>query len=90
LNYSKTSLDSISWHHGAITYSNGDLKIFIDGALDREIMVAYASTQFSGIADLEIGFCSGGSNYVGKLDDIRIYNRVLSEAEIKNIFLSSN
>jgi hypothetical protein len=90
LNYSQTSLDSASWHHGAITFGNGELRIFIDGTLDREISIANASTQFSGTADLEIGFCSGGSNYIGKLDDIRIYNKVLSESEIKTIYSSSN
>jgi hypothetical protein len=90
LNYSLAAPDSTSWHHGAITYSGGTLKIYVDGALDRTISETPALTQFPYSADLEIGFCAGGSNYIGKLDDIRIYNRVLSEAEIKVVYSASN
>ena len=89
LNYSLATPDSTSWHHGAITYAKGTLKIFVDGVLDRTVSVTPALAQFSS-ADLEIGFCAGGSNYIGKLDDIRIYNRVLSEDEIKVVYSASN
>ena len=90
LNYSNASVDSSSWHHGAITFASGVLKIYIDGMLDRQVSQPNASTQFSGTASLEIGYCTAGSNYVGRLDDIRIYNRVLSDAEIKTLYSSSN
>jgi Concanavalin A-like lectin/glucanases superfamily len=88
LNYSQVSLDSLSWHHGAITFGNGVLRIYIDGKFDSEVSTPHASTQFPGSADLEIGFCSGGSNYVGSLDDIRIYSRILSDAEIMAVHSS--
>jgi hypothetical protein len=90
LNYSQGTPDSTLWHHGAMTYCNGVLKLYIDGALDRSIPVLAPSTQFSTSASLEIGFCTAGSNYIGKLDDVRIYNRELSENEIMTIYSSSN
>ena len=90
LNYSLAPVDSSSWHHGAITFGGGVLKIYIDGVLDRQVTQASASTQFTGTASLEIGYCTAGSNYVGRLDDIRIYNRVLTDAEIKTVYSSSN
>jgi hypothetical protein len=90
LNYSKGTPDSATWHHGAITYGEGIMNIYLDGALDTIISVAPHLTQFKQSANLEIGFCSLGGRYIGKLDDIRVYNRVLSQTEINTIFSISN
>jgi hypothetical protein len=90
LNYSYGTPDSSSWHHGVVTYSGGVMNIYLDGVLDRVVSVAPRLTQFTQSANLEIGFCSGGGRYIGKLDDVRIYNRVLSQTEIRNVFSSSN
>jgi hypothetical protein len=90
LYYSKKPTDTATWHHGAITFDNGNLSFYVDGALDTTIRNLPAITQFSGSASLQIGYCPAGGNFNGKLDDIRIYNRALSDIEIQKLFTISN
>ncbi len=84
---SQAAPSSGSWHHCATTYSNGVLKIYVDGALDDSVTsVAPLETQFRSSAALQIGFCAADNKFIGKLDDIRIYNRVLTDAEIAAVY----
>jgi type II secretory pathway pseudopilin PulG len=71
------------WHHIAVTFKNGQQLFFLDGKLMSETLVA-----------TNIGY-NGSSLYIGKtssrrlqglIDDVRIYNRVLSAAEIQAIY----
>ena len=90
LYFSKSAPDTISWHLGVITLDSGNLKFYIDGVNDTIISDLPPITQFVGSAILQIGYCDAGGNFNGKLDDIRIYNRALSDAEIQNIFSLAN
>jgi hypothetical protein len=91
LSHSRSAPGSGSWHHGAITYSNGVLKIYVDGAFDDSATsMAPLETQFRSSAALQIGFCPAGGRFIGKLDNIRIYNRVLSDAEIAAVYSLSD
>jgi len=80
-----------SWHHVAITYSNGVLKIYFNGALDDSVSsLSPLETKFRSSAALQIGFCPVDNRFVGKLDNIRIYNRVLSDTEIASVYSLSD
>jgi len=80
-----SSFNSI-WHHVAGTYDGIQLKLYIDGALQTtsDHVGSIATNQFA----VNIGRNSeaeaddGGRFYEGAIDDVRIYNRVLSSAEI--------
>jgi hypothetical protein len=88
LQYSHAKTDSTQWHHGAVSWDNGRLRFYVDGVLDKDTVFPSTDliTQFPDTAVLQIGFCDGGGFFIGKLDDIRIYNRALSDAEITAIF----
>jgi len=84
-----TGFDSETWHHLAATWDGALIRVFLDG-----IHVSGADTAFTGpinslSAPLSIGKLGYGSgnNFKGDLDDIRIYDRALSAAEIQNLFL---
>lgn len=71
-----------SWHHFIITYNKTDSKIsvycngeFIDSANNSPIISGKLS-----ISD------NSGSTYEGRVDNMRIYNRVLNTAEIQALF----
>jgi RHS repeat-associated protein len=71
-----------TWTHLAASYDNEALTIYIDGA-------AVAATATPGPIDTSTGVLSigggtywGGEYFAGLIDDIRIYNRVLTSAEI--------
>ena len=81
-----------NWHHIAITYgqtTNDTLSIYIDGVLTASTQVtngwSWPATQ-----ELEIG--RSHDNYWqklnGSMDDFRIYNRVLTPAEITSVLSS--
>lgn len=71
------------WHHVAAvrTQSTGDMKLYIDGVLNGN---ATGSTeQLTAPSNLAIGKIQTDINYfIGMLDEIRIWDKPLSESEI--------
>lgn len=73
------------WRHIAAVKAGGKLKLFIDGKLVAE-SGEFAGQDFdlSNQAPLRIGF--GQYDYFkGKINDVRLYKRALTEAEVKDI-----
>ncbi len=67
------------WHHLAAVGSGSTTTFYIDGAL------VGTSTYKSPSAVDWIGSCCGGQTW-GRLDDMRIYNRALSQSEIRQLY----
>jgi len=66
------------------------LKIYIDGFFDNSMTISY--TNVDNLAPIIIGANNidhNSQNYKGVMDDIRVYNRALSLAEIQTLFLES-
>ena len=81
------------WHHVAFVYRMGDsTSIFVDGKLSKKAgthTIADVSNQLKltiGATGSSEGF--SGMYFKGSLDDIAIFNKELSEAEIKEISLN--
>lgn len=73
------------WSHIAITHNNstGVLKIYINGELDSSFTGAYA--LYSGATDFLYIGKNGTTNwydYHGKIDEIRIWNKIKTQNEI--------
>lgn len=98
-----TSTDVMSlgeWHHIVATYdggtTNSSLKLYMDGV--SVTLNAGCSGSFTTIRDLSEPLTIGAGNTTGTpayfldgvLDDARIYNRVLSQAEITALYESYN
>jgi len=80
------------WYHIAITFLDyNTIRIYVDGIeVETEIT---GNESLSSISyqneDMEIGaddYDTGERYWKGKLDDIRIYNKVLSEQEIQDLY----
>lgn len=75
-----------TWHHLAVTY-DGDMgfaRVYLDGQLAQNAVLSVAALQTQ--YDLYIGTRPlSGAYFKGRLDEIRIYNRVLSEPEIATL-----
>lgn len=67
------------WHHIAVTYEQGTIRIFIDGAQQGSKTGAEALTAAGAYS---VGANGWGSNYNGVIDDIRVFSRTLNEEEI--------
>jgi hypothetical protein len=85
------SINALQWHHFTYTSdSNGLAKLYIDGI----IVSTFQGVSVTNLAssDLNIGRnpFSAFDAWGGKIDDIGIWNRVLNQQEITNLFNSSN
>jgi hypothetical protein len=69
------------WCHLAGVYDGSNVSIYVDGALAATH--AMAVKPLHGPSPLEIGISHGGHSFNGALDDVRIYDRALSAAEVK-------
>lgn len=82
-----TRVDDDRWHFVAGTFGNKRLRIYVDGTLEGE------STSTSDIKPNDWPIWIGDvarpqetQQYIGKIDEVAIFNRELSEEEIKNIY----
>jgi hypothetical protein len=78
----KTNYEIGKWYHFAGTYkpTTGEWKIFINGQLDAQKIEIF--TPGTNNASVIIG----GSLFNGLIDEVRIYNRALSEEEIRYLY----
>ena len=74
-----------TWYHATATYDGTRMRLYVNG-------VEVGSTSKSGAVAMNpnvpvnLGRNSGGGRYMkGVLDDVRIYNRALTPAEIKTV-----
>lgn len=80
--FSTTSLPTGEWSHVVGTYDGTTRRLYVNGVLKDEDNDPGLSLSSS--AKFKIGYYSGYFN--GLIDEVRIYNRALSEAEIKAIY----
>jgi hypothetical protein len=71
-----------TWHHYVARKAGTDCSIFIDGNL-ASTPAAIGSISSGITAPLTIGQAEGGGWLNGRIDDIRIYNRALSDAQVQ-------
>lgn len=84
------------WHHAVVTTGNGSINFYVDGALVKTESLAGTAAKLVTPVNLVIGQqlpknsdpanFSSESFFKGSLDDIRYYNKVLSSAEVMQIY----
>ncbi len=81
-----------NFHHVVGTISGNIMKLYIDGMLANTLTTAFSQTSSCWNGDIQIGRnWSTYTNYFnGKLDDIGIWNRALTQQEITNLYNSVN
>ena len=85
--YSKTVYSLSTWYHVAGVYnaSAKTLDIYVNGVLDDGVLTGTIPlSQYIPALNATIGERSGGFYFKGVIDDVRVYNRALSQAEIQN------
>ncbi|MDX2024225.1 MAG: LamG-like jellyroll fold domain-containing protein [Deltaproteobacteria bacterium] len=77
-----------TWHHLAVTWdgSTGQIKAYIDGVLDGTSTASAGSiAASSGVLTIGANDPTGGNKFQGAVDDVRLYNTVLSASEISQL-----
>lgn len=80
-------VDDTNWHHYAITYNGSTIIAYLDGVECSRIKCSGKIKRDASRA-VVIGRNPWGNSFEGLMDEIRIYDRALSEAEIKQIMYS--
>jgi hypothetical protein len=76
-----TYLQPNEWYQVVVTYTDGERKMYLNGVAD-------GSNSPTGVLDTTTSDTKiGGSPYFkGIIDDVRIYNRVLSSSEVSDLY----
>lgn len=77
-----------NWTHIAVSLIGTSLTFYINGIPDGTVTTA-APTSYTGSKRLGATASGGLYPYIGYMDDIRIYNRGLSNTEIAQLYLAS-
>lgn len=73
------------WHFVAVTGDNTSIRVYLDASTKPEIVMSASSGAAIGL--MAIGHCSlGGFNFIGSIDDPRIYQRSLTTQNIQKIY----
>jgi len=85
--HSEAVLEDGQWHHAAITFKGGDfLRMYVDGKLVNESDAAATPAPFDNNTPMRIGTDFNDEDkrfFNGIIDEVAVFNRVLSEAEIR-------
>ena len=76
-----------AWTHIAVARSGATLNFYINGNLDASLNVMDTNAFRNGINTLRMGGQGRGATnrfFNGQIDEVRIYNRTLTQAEIQN------
>jgi len=79
------------WHHLVGTWQSGtEMKIYLDGILENTDSTSIPSSINTASKSIFLGsegrLSNEGHYLTGLLDDARIYNHVLSDAQVKNLY----
>ena len=82
------------WHHVGVTYDGTTVRMYADGELDSTGTNYAGKTGAIGDYNFEIGrqlYPDAGAfyNYRGNIREVMIYNRTLSNSEMKRIYQAS-
>ncbi len=87
---SQTQVADGAWRHLAVVVDRDDaagLRVYLDGQLTDSLNPTGRSGSLDSGADLSIGLHSFGSaGFNGALDELKLYGRALTEAEIQGIY----
>jgi hypothetical protein len=89
----QNNLEDGSWHQITVTYNDGLLTLFLDGALDNQFENTLPTPSWAGNrvfgcrSDL---FMTPDANYRGLVDELMVFNRALTQEEVTNIYNSES
>ncbi|MFC1756463.1 LamG domain-containing protein, partial [Patescibacteria group bacterium] len=90
-NASKAFTNDNEWHHVVGVYDGTNVRIFVDN-VEGTADPYTGSINMTGTVDFRIGCSSQGSStpayfFDGSLDEVRVYNRALTDDEINQLYM---
>jgi gliding motility-associated-like protein len=85
-----SNLDLTCWHHYLITRENKKVRLYLNGKLiDEKVTSTVLDLSNSALLRIADSPCIGQTSdrFRGVFDELRIYNRILSDQEIQELYL---
>src|SRR5205085_2343591 len=82
---SSFGLNDGTWHHVVAARLGSTLSLYLDGALAAESSSS-GVTNVNGANPFVVGASPCASAYTGAIDEIHIFNRALTQAEVQSIY----
>jgi Concanavalin A-like lectin/glucanases superfamily/Immunoglobulin domain len=87
-----SSVSDNNWHHIAVVFDqtvNGYADIYVDGALQVSAGNIFGGWSWQSGQLIQLGLSQNTAQpFNGMLDDVRVYNRALTDSEIASVFSS--
>ena len=82
------SITRNNWTHLFVTYGTSEIKTYVNGALIKKYSISGSINNTNEPLRIAArgGFNTPNSFFNGVIDEVRIYNRALSEAEVKSLY----
>lgn len=82
-----SAVTTSAWHHYCTSFDGTTSRLYVDGELRTSMAASYAAPS---AASFRLG-SNGGANYWfhGLMDDVRMYNRALSNTEVMDLYMWS-
>lgn len=82
---STSTIQLNQWHHGAVTLSGTTRRLYLNGVLENSTTTTAEAAN--GVFAVGKGVIAGhNQNFPGIIDEVRIYNRALSDSEILQLY----
>jgi len=80
------------WHHTAVTFNGTEVALYVDGKLIDTQFTNASKPDTTGTQPLRIGANSLDEDkfYTGDIDEIRIWDRPLSQSEVEDAYIDNN
>lgn len=86
--YSNSNLADGTWHYFVGVYNNSNIKLYIDGVLQTDVKTL--TGKLYPTDEINIGGLNDIGSFNGSIDEVRIWNRALSQSEITQEMNSAN
>jgi hypothetical protein len=86
--HSRDTVTPQKWYHLVLTYDSTQVSLYVNGVLQARLPKNFKSL-FSATDSVILGYSNNLKNeryFCGALDDLRIYNRVLSPEEVRLLY----
>ena len=80
-----TALLPNTWYFGAVTFDGTTLRLYVNGQEEKSRNASGLNTQLNANG-LTVGFRSPATRWTGQLDEVAIWNRALTAAEVQAIY----
>ena len=86
---SSVSINDNKWHHIGIAYANTNQAMYIDGTKTAQgdgVVMTFLTENVPVLIGESCCHLNARQKFLGTIDDLRIYNRIVSEQEIKRLY----